>query len=243
MVVSVGETKLTESMLRTNVPEWDSWTNQQRLNYLERWIDEETIYQEAIASAVDEDTILQRQIEETVRKMIVDHFVSSFTDTMLVGDGERMDFYHKHPELYVRGKNLYSGAIISFRDWQGADTYYKMKKKEAFMETPVANWLTKTIVTFDSVETTPDSCLIPSLADVPKGQLQPMKVCGGALKMFVITSKLDSADVLPYEEVAEDVATRTWVDHQSTVMTRLKKQWKASRPIFTQSPVFKEKDK
>jgi hypothetical protein len=70
-----------------------------------------------------------------------------------------------------------------------------------------------------------------------------MKVCSGALKMVVVTQKLDSADVLPYDEVAETVATQAWLEHRKTVRERLKKEWKMSRPIFSQTDVFSKKDK
>ena len=85
--------------------------------------------------------------------------------------------------------------------------------------------------------------MIPSIKDVELGKLSPMKYCGGALKMAVVVSRLDSADVLPYAEVAEDVAARTWVEHQKSVLSRLKKEWKNARPIFSQMNVFSEKDK
>jgi hypothetical protein len=49
--------------------------------------------------------------------------------------------------------------------------------------------------------------------------------------------------VLPYAEVAEDVAARAWVEHQKAVFARLKKEWKKARPIFSQMNVFSEKEK
>ena len=61
--------------------------------------------------------------------------------------------------------------------------------------------------------------------------------------MYVVTQKLDSADVLPYEEVVETVSTQAWLEHRKMVRDRLKKEWKNSRPIFSQSNVFSEKDK
>jgi len=69
-----------------------------------------------------------------------------------------------------------------------------------------------------------------------------MKACEGALKIAVVVKRLDSADVLPFEEVAEDVRTRAWLEHQKIVLDRLKKEWKSSRPIFMKTNVF-EKDK
>ena len=62
------------------------------------------------------------------------------------------------------------------------------------------------------------------------------------LKMAVVTARLDSADVLPFEAVAEDVATQAWLEHRAKVMDKLKKEWKTERPIFSQTDVFSKKD-
>ena len=243
VVVSVGESKLRESEVYRLVPEWDYMTDREKLTFLEHWIDEETIYQEAIAKGFWKDPALQEQIKRTERKITVDFYLQTFADTMMVGDAEKLDYYHAHPEFFVRGRNLVTGAILYFKDWQMADMYYKSHKKLTYETYPAANWMVQRIETFDTVSVSPDSCMIPSLADAELGTLSTIKVCGGAIKMAVVVSRLDSADVLPYAEVAEDVAARAWVEHQKTVLSRLKKEWKKARPIFSQMNVFSEKEK
>ena len=59
--------------------------------------------------------------------------------------------------------------------------------------------------------------------------------------MYVVTHRLDSADVLPYEEVQNDVENEVWVIHKAKVMEELKNQWKNNRPIFSQAKVFSKK--
>lgn len=243
VVVSVGDTKLYESDIRAMAPEWDNWDDREKLAFLNHWINEETIYQEAVKTGFTDDSLLQSQIQATVRKLTVDYFLQSFADTMMVGDAERMDYYTSHPDLFVRGKTMASGAILSFKEWGAANTYYRGHKDLVYDSMPNPHYLVKKIETFDSVTVSPDSCILPSLSEARIGKITPMKACGGALKMAVVVSRLDSADVLPYAEVAEDVAARAWVEHQKVVMDRLKKEWKNARPIFSKINVFSEKDK
>jgi hypothetical protein len=243
VVVSVGSAKLHLSEIQKLAPEWDSWNNQERLKFLENWIDEETMYQEAVENGTDKDPVLSMQIEQAVRKMVVDQFLENFADTMVVGDAEKIDFYHAHPELFLRGKTSISGALIFFRDWQSGDQYYRGHKNLKYDSLPGPHYLIKKIETFESVTETPDSCMITSFDSVEVGMLTKMKYCGGALKIAVVTSKLDSADVLPYEEVAEEVGTQAWLVHRAEVMDRLKKEWKMERPIFSKTDVFSEKEK
>ena len=96
VVVSVGDSKLYLSDIKKQAPEWESWTDRERLAFLERWIDEETMFQEAQLKGVDSDPILSMQIEQTVRKMVVDRFLQGFEDTMVVSDAERIDYYNAH---------------------------------------------------------------------------------------------------------------------------------------------------
>lgn len=243
VIVSVGESKLLQSDVVKMAPDWESWNDQQRLKFLERWIDEETVYQEAIQNGTDKDPELSLQIEQTIRKMVVDHFLQSFADTMIVSDAEKNDFYREHSEQFLRGKTMVSGALIFFKDWQAADLYYKGHKNSVYDSLPAMHYLVKKIEAFDSLTVTPDSCMIPDIHTATIGKLSPMKFCGGALKMAVVTSRLDSADVLPYEDVAEEVTSLAWLEHRARVMDRLRKEWKMERPIFSKTNVFSEKDK
>jgi len=243
VIVSVGASKLYLSDVQKMAPEWDSWNDQQRLKFLEHWIDDETVYQEAIENGIENDSNLSLQIEQTVRKMVVDHFLQSFADTMMVSDAEKNDFYRGHSELFLRGKTMVSGALIFFKDWQAADLYYKGHKNLTYDSIPAAHYLVKKIERFDSLTTTPDSCTVPNINTVTLGKISPMKYCGGSLKIAVVTSRLDSADVLPFDDVAEEVTNMVWLEHRASVMERLRKEWKMKRPIFSQTNVFSEKDK
>lgn len=243
VIVSVGSTKLRLSEIKAQAPDWDSWGNRERLAFLDHWVDDEIIYQEAESKGVLEDSTLFHQIETMKRKMTVDYFLQTFTDSMMVTDAERMEFYKTHPEMFLREKTSASGAILYFSEWNNGDAYYRGHKNIVYDSLPNPHYLVKKIVAFDSVNETPDSCLIPSLMEVEVGKITKMKACGGALKIGVVVSRKDSGSVYPFEEVAEDVSTRAWLDHQQKVLDRLKKDWKSSRPIFMKTNVFSEKDK
>ena len=208
------------------VPQWNSLDDRTRLAFLEHWINEEVIYQEATDAGVLSDSVLSGQIESTVRKLVVDYYLQSFTDTMMVGDAEKLNYYQNHRNDYLRGKTSVSGALLYFKTWANA-------------EDP----LVSEIVKFDTVSVSPDSCMIPDIKTFPVGKLSTMSYCGGVLKMAVITERLDSAEVKPFKDVAEDVSNLVWVEHRNTVLERLKKEWKMKRSIFSKTPVFSEKEK
>lgn len=243
VIVSVGSTKLHLSEIRAQAPDWDSWGNRDRLAFLDHWVDEEIIFQEAESKGVLEDSALALQIETMKRKMAVDYFLQTFTDSMMVSDAERMEFYKSHTEMFQREKTTASGAILYFSEWNNGDAYYRGHKNVVFDSLPSAHYLVRKIVPFDSVDVSPDSCILPSLSEAEVGKITKMKACGNALKIAVVVSRKDSGSVYPFEEVAEDVATRAWLDHQQKILDRLKKDWKSSRPIFMKTNVFSEKDK
>jgi hypothetical protein len=243
VIVTVGDSKLHQSEIYTYAPDWDSWGDNERILFLQRWIDEELIYQQAVKNGILKDTTLIRALERTKRKIVADYYMQTFLDTMLVSDGEKIDFYHKNKNLYLNGKTSVSGAILSFADWKSAVIYYKEFKNTKFESIPPNHRLIKRMREFDGVDKTPDPCMIPSIRRAVVGRISPMKVCDGAAKIAVVTSRLDSADARPLDEVIEDVSMQAWVEHQNVVLKRLKDEWKTGIPIITKMNVLSEKEK
>ena len=243
LIVTVGDSKLRQSEIYTYAPDWDSWGDRERILFLQHWIDEELVYQQAVKSGALKDSALIRMIERTKRKIVADYYMQTFLDTMIVSDVEKIDFYHKNKDLYLNGKTSVSGAILSFADWKSAVLYYKEFKNTKFESIPPNHRLIKRMREFDGVDRTPDPCMIPSIRKVVVGRITPMKVCDGAAKIAVVTNRLDSADARPLDEVIEDVSMQAWVEHQNTVVKRLKDEWKTGIPIITKMNVFSEKEK
>ena len=243
VIVTVGDSKLHQSEVYTYAPDWDSWGDRERILFLQRWIDEELVYQQAVKAGALKDSVLIRMIERTKRKIVADYFMQSYLDTMIVSDVEKIDFYHKNQDLYLNGKTTVSGAIMSFADWKSAVIYYKEFKNTKFESIPPNHRLVKRMREFDGVDETPDPCMIPSIRRAVVGRISPMKVCDGAAKIAVVTSRLDSADARPLDEVIEDVSMQAWVEHQKVVLKRLKDEWKTGIPIITKMNVLSEKEK
>ena len=243
VIVTVGDSKLHQSEIYTYAPDWDSWGDNERILFLQHWIDEELVYQQAVKNGALKDSALVQMLERTKRKIIADYYMQTFLDTMMVSDGEKIDFYHKNTNLYLNGKTTVSGAILSFADWKSAVIYYKEFKNTKFESIPPNHRLVKRMREFDGVDKTPDPCMLPSIHKVAVGRITPMKVCDGAAKIAVITNRLDSADARPLDEVIEDVSMQAWMEHQNMVVKRLKDEWKTGIPIITKMNVLSEKEK
>jgi hypothetical protein len=243
VIVTVGDSKLHQSELYTYAPDWDSWGDRERILFLQHWIEEELVYQQAVKAGALKDSVLIRMIERTKRKIVADYFMQTFLDTMIVSDVEKIDFYHKNQNLYLNGKTSVSGAILTFADWKSAVLYYKEFKNTKFESIPPNHRLVKRMREFDGVDMTPDPCMIPSIRRAVVGRITPMKVCDGAAKIAVVTNRLDSADARPLDEVIEDVSMQAWMEHQNVVLKRLKDEWKTGIPIITKINVFSEKEK
>ena len=132
--------------------------------------------------------------------------------------------------------------MLRFKSWANADAYYREMKSRVFNKIPTEHALIVEIIPFDTVDVSPDSCLIHDIVTFPVGKLSTPRFCSGGMKIAVVTERLDSAEVRPYKEVAEDVSNLVWLEHKNMVMERLKKEWKMKRPIFSKSTVFTEKE-
>ena len=240
IIVTVGDSKLRQSEIYTYAPDWDSWGDRERILFMQHWIDEELVYQQAVKNGVLKDSALIRMIERTKRKLVADYYMQSFLDTMMVSDVEKIDFYHKNKHLYLNGKTTVSGAILTFADWKSAVLYYKEFKNTKFESIPPNHRLIKRMREFDDIDRTPDPCLIPSIHKAFVGRITPMKICDGAAKIAIVTNRLDSADARPLDEVIDDVSMQAWVEHQNMVIKRLKDEWKTGIPIITKTKILEK---
>ena len=148
------------------------------------------------------------------------------------------EFFQNHPAIEEIGHPPVGSKIV-------CNDYWKRKefKNTKFESIPPNHRLVKRMREFDGVDVTPDPCMIPSIRRAVVGRITPMKVCDGAAKIAVVTNRLDSADARPLDEVIEDVSMHAWVEHQNTVVKRLKDEWKTGIPIITKMNVFSEKER
>ncbi|HHX14764.1 MAG TPA: hypothetical protein GX724_01215 [Fibrobacter sp.] len=238
VIVTVGDVKLKTSDLRAKVAGWDTLSNREQIVWVESWIDEEVLYQEALNHGIQREKRIRELLYLTERKIVVESFIARMTDSLSVDAKDARLFYDAHPEHFLYNKWLWSGFIVSYTDWKWASNYYKSKGEKIFNSLPDADFRLKNRQSFDSLAETPDSCLSEDLRELPIGTLSSPKLCGGLLKSIVITHRQDSAAVIPFEQVKAQAEDFAQLQKQRDLLSSLKTDLKKKRPIFSNPKLF-----
>jgi len=240
VVVTVGDVKLKESDLRGKVDGWDTLSNREKIAWVEAWINEEVLYQEALNQGIHKEKDIKERLYLIERKIVVEAFISKMTDSLSIDIKEAKRFYDTHPELFIYDKWLWSGFMLSYTDWKWASSYYKAKKESVFDSLVHEDFRLKKIISFDSVLETPDSCLSTDLRELSLGLLTAPKVCNGFLKSIVITNRQDSGAVIPFEQVKDQAHALAQINKQKETLAVLKTELKKKRPIFSNPQLFSD---
>lgn len=240
VVVTVGDVKLTESDLRAKVSGWDSLSNREQIAWVEAWIDEEVLFQEALKQGLHKEKRIKKLLDLTERKIVVEAFISKVTDSLSMDSQDAQNYYDSHQESFLYDKWLWSGYILTYTDWKWGASYYKSKKENVFNATPSDDFRLKKKVPFLSVAETPDSCLAVDLREISLGSLSVPKVCDGAIKSIVVTSRQDSGAVIPFDVVKDQAHALAQIQKQRDALTSLKVALKKKRPIFSNPQLFSD---
>lgn len=231
-VVQVGESRLTHADLREMEPGWDSLSVDDQAKFLKSWVDEELLYQAAIASGVANDPVTARAVENAKRKIITTAYLSSINDSIRVSKEEIHAYYEQHPDQFIYGHHRWSGVILSYPKWDLGYEFFKAKKNEHFATAPKLDYRIKSIDAFENVLESPDSCLASDLRTVEMGALVGFKVCGRALKSMIVLAHEDSAAVRPFDDVAEEASIYARLEKRKARMDALRLDLKKKTPVF-----------
>ena len=82
VLASVGKKDLKLSDARFINPVWDYLPDSSRLRFVEDWVSEVVLYEEAVAHGVDQDPATKRILDLSRRKIIVDRLEMKLLDTL-----------------------------------------------------------------------------------------------------------------------------------------------------------------
>jgi hypothetical protein len=82
VLASVGKKDLKLSDARFMNPVWDYLPDSSRLRFVEDWVSEVVLYEEAVAHGVDQDPATKRILDLSRRKIIVDRLEMNLLDTL-----------------------------------------------------------------------------------------------------------------------------------------------------------------
>jgi len=135
-VATVGEKHFMLEDLNRMIPQelWSRVSVRQKRDIVERWMEEELLYQEALRRGIDEEPEVRGLIEESKRDLLVAQLLEREIGSDLdVGEEEIREYYEAHKEEFKRSETeIRARQILVDRNRKAEDIRKRLRKGERF---------------------------------------------------------------------------------------------------------------
>ena len=232
VLAQVDQSVLTLDEVRETYPaEYEKvLPREQYLDMIQRWIDDEAVYQQALRRKFDEDPQVRRKLERLQRRMLIEEFLSRELGgtgpvepdepaMLRYYENNRSDFLRKVPEvryLHLRVPTLREALAVRGR--VRGDNFAQLAEQYA----PDSAELSDPV--FRKPAEIPP-CLHDVL-DARPGWLSNPISCPDGIYLVRLLERLESGTPLPFDEVRNAISARLSMQHQERMRESRIRQFK-----------------
>jgi peptidyl-prolyl cis-trans isomerase C len=94
--------------------------------YVQRWIETELIYQEAVEQGLKEHPEIQKHLKDLEREFLVTKFVENYNNSEItITEQDIQKYYERYSDEFIRNEALYNLRIILAENYRTANTHRK----------------------------------------------------------------------------------------------------------------------
>lgn len=216
VIVQVGDQELSVEDLTDVIPKkQDELVTQEQIqNYIQRWIDNELIYQEALRLGMNESAELERVLRRAEKEYLINTLLDSFmTANINIPEQEIINYYEMNKDNFIRGKTeIRASHILVSESSEAEELRRRIIRGEDFEEVAreaSLDYRRKNRIDlgyFSSDDVVPE--IASSLFRWRVGTVtRPIKSEFG-YHIFKITDKKDQNTLKEYEEVQDEIVER-----------------------------------
>jgi parvulin-like peptidyl-prolyl isomerase len=238
VLAQVDDAKLTLDELREAFPaEYEKvLPREQYLDVIQRWIDDEAVYQQALKRKLDEDPQVRRKLERLRRRMLIEEFLSrelSGTTETEPDEGAMMRYYDNNKSDFLRKSPEYRYAHIRVNTLKEALAIRNKVRGDNFT----------TLARTASLDTAPEFAEPPfrKTAEVPaclhdvldahQGWLSNPVSCPDGVYLVKLLDRIEAGTPLPFPEVRAAISARLSMQHQEKMRESKIRQYKEGAAI------------
>lgn len=238
VLAEVDDAKLTLDELREAYPaEYEKvLPREQYLDVIQRWIDDEAVYQQALKRKLDQDPKVLRKLERLRRRMIIEEFLSrelAGTAESEPDEGAMTRYYENNKSDFLRKSPEFRYAQIRVNTLKEALAVRAKVRGDNFMA------LARTT----SLDTAPEfaeppfrkatevpACLHDVL-DAHPGWLSNPVSCPDGVYLVKLLERIEAGTPLPFQEVRAAISARLSMQHQERMRESKIRQYKEGASI------------
>ena len=129
-IVRVGEAVLTEEHLERLLPDGERmpFSIDERAVWVERWIEMEVLYREALRRGLHRDPIVRARLESLEREFLADHLVFiELRERIVVTDSDVEEHFERHRDQYLHEYRISHIMLNTLEEAQAAQELLKTR--------------------------------------------------------------------------------------------------------------------
>ena len=233
VLAQVDQVKLTLSELRESFPaEYEKvLPREQYLDVIQRWIDDETVYQQALKQKLDEDPQVRRKLERLRRRMIIEEFLAreiASGSGMEPDEGSMQRYYENHKSEFLRKVPEYRYLQIRVATLKEALAVRSRLNGGNFAAVAAKYSLDSNLdlsaLPFRKPTEVP-TCL-QELLDARPGWLSNPVSCPDGVYLVKLQDRIAAGTALPFSEVREAISGQLVMQHKGRMREAKIRQYK-----------------
>ncbi len=239
VLAQVDQSRLTLNDLReTFPPELEKvLPREQYLNFIQRWIDDEVVYQQALKHGIDQDPKVKSRLQALRRKVLIEEFLArQNTNEDYEPDEEAIShYYESHKDAFRRTAPEFRYAHIRMASLKEAQTVRTQIKGDNFMALGVRYSLDSargeiSAIPFRKASQIP-LCILAALDEAKPGFVSPPLTCADGIYLVKLLDREEAGSPIPYTEAKESIIAQLVMEHKDEMRAAKIRQFKEGAAI------------
>jgi parvulin-like peptidyl-prolyl isomerase len=238
VLAQVDDSKLTLEELRETYPaEYEKiLPREQYLDLIQRWIDDEAVYRQALKRKLDEDPKVRRKLERLRRRMLIEEFLARET----AGDDSDPDedaltrFYEANKSDFLRKTPEFRFLHIRVNTLKEALALRSKVRSENFASVAAKSSLDSAAVDAGAAPLRKPSEIPVCLHDILNARpdwVSPPISCPDGIYIIKLLDRAEAGTPLPFEEVRASIATLLTMQRKEKLRESKIRQYKEGAAI------------
>lgn len=232
VLAQVDQARLTLDEVRESFPpEYEKvLSREQYLDFIQRWIDDEVVYQQALKMKLDQDPTVRRKLDELRRKALIEELLERETANQeFEPDSAAMErYYEMHKDEFRRKTPEFRYLHIRVNSLKDALALRAKVRGDNFAALAAGSSLDSSgddASSFRKPDEIP-ACLVSDISGAKPGWLSPPINCPDGVYLVQLLDRVEAGSPIPLAEAKEDISGQLVMDQKDKMREEKIRQYK-----------------
>ena len=221
VLAQVDQSRLTLEELRETFPlEYEKvLSREQYLDFIQRWIDDEAVFQEALKRKLDQDPAIRKKLDRLRRKVLIEELLAREVgdEEFEPDEGSMTRYYEMHKDEFRRKEPEFSYAAIRLGSLKEALAVRAQTKNEDFLVLAARHSSEPAeeipVFPFRKPSEIP-ACIFEALSEAKPGWISTPISCQDGVYIVKLLETLEAGSLFPFAEARPIISGQLAMGHK-----------------------------